>query len=129
MMIEDNNYHLPLFDCAYEYQSESGHIKIGMFQIDSNTKDLMIENGEVQTFRVYPLDKIGVFTLQNFENCITLRSLSNLRLDTRDAYIQHVSTDVAKKPVFVVNVCYFMDGSVPFREGMTDIYGIEKVYY
>ena len=125
--IEDN--HIPLFDCAYEYLSQSGHLKIGLFQSDPNTKDLLIENGESQTFKVYPLDKVEKFTVENFENCITLKSLPNLRLETREAYIQHVSIDVSKKPVFLVNVCFFMDGTIPFREGMTDIYGIEKVYY
>ena len=122
-------YKFPLFDCAYEYESESGQKKLGLYEVDPKTKSLLVEVGEnQQTYRVYPLELLDMsFSCADFEDSLHLRKLPNLMLKMKEDFVQHVSIDRPKLPIFLANILHYMKNHIVFQDGMSGMYGIEKV--
>jgi hypothetical protein len=130
-----NVYDLFPYDSAYKfYKTSSSESKappsLGLFEIDSQTKELKVyRTMDESYYNVYLLKPIGPFLdIENIEDCYNLLSLTNLRLDMREGYLIKVPLCCKIEAILLVNIKFYTNFHIMMREGMTGVYGIQKVY-
>ena len=121
------------YDCAYEYESNTGEKKYCLPEIntDNSLKVARIDDNVVK----YPafsliLQNNGRFEINGFEDYRNLlRKLPCLSLSIIESEKIFLTDDQMKnaKPILLIHISNFIKGHIIYREGMSDIYGIEKV--
>ena len=122
------------YDCAYEYESNTpGEKKYCLPETDTNNslKVVRIDDNEVK----YPafsliLQQNGGFHINGFADYRNLLGqLPCLSLSIIESEKIYLTDDQMKsaKPILLIHICNFMRGHITYREGMSGVYGIEKV--
>ena len=120
------------YDCAFKFWPDGNREpKFGLFEIDplnNKLKEYQTSEGTAY-YNVHLLERIGPFQMNGIDKCYNLSTLPNLRLDMRESHLVKISVDCKKKAILLIHIKFFQNFSVMFREGMTEIYGIEKVCF
>lgn len=123
------------YDCAYKYTSGSSKVeKFGLLEVDDSNelKANLSEAGGAKRYKVIPLEEKfqSSFDEYRFSEISCLKGLKELWLDLRHSSIIYIEETQLKslEPILLCHIKNFVEGRIIFREGMENIYGIEKVY-